>query len=94
MLLMIELLAPLAYGVTAAELARDIREDIGTYGERTIRRDLVALETIGLVERIKPFRQMKTATHRERTTKWRWVDRSMRAAIQARTAELHAELTA
>lgn len=86
-LVIIELLSPLRHGATLGEIVSDVRDTIGDdYCERTIIRDLKALKLLGVVERTR---------HRARgggvTARWRWIDRSVRAAVFSRMAELRSE---
>ena len=79
-LVIIELLSPLRYGATIEEIASDVRDTIGDdYCERTIIRDLKALERLGVVERTRG------------SGRWRWIERSVRAAVYHRMAELRSE---
>lgn len=65
-IVLIELISPLRNGATAAELARDIADELDGFCVRTIRRDLQTLELIGLVES-----DVETKSHNE-AARWRW----------------------
>lgn len=84
LLLLIELLAPLRHGATLGELASDVRNDLGTYTDRTIRRDLDLLELAGLVDHIPQVGRIPMSQ-----TRWRWRHEFPRAAIFASAASNH-----
>lgn len=87
-LLLIELLAPLRCGARLPELTDDLNDTLGTeYCERTVRRDLAALERLGLVEPVVAPPRYKPGPVCPR---WRWTDRSVRGAICRHVAELQA----
>ena len=61
-LLIAELLAPLRHGATIGELMSDVSDTLGVrFCERTIRRDLEALESLGVVELVHPNRRPMVA---------------------------------
>ncbi len=84
-LVIIQILAPLRLGLTATELARAVRDDLGVYGLRTIRRDLFALEPVGLIERHKVEVPGKNRMYS--CARWRWVDQTVRGAILRHAAQ-------
>lgn len=82
-LLIAELLCPLRRGATVGDLLHDVSEIMGTpCCERTIYRDLAFLESLGIAEKI---------SERDHTPRWRWVDRSIRAAVCERMAAICGE---
>lgn len=90
-MLIIALLAPLRRGALPEDLLQDVENILGgRYAKRTIVRDLAALSRLGLVERFRP-------TDRENGRRlqpfmWRFRDRSVRAAVLQKVAELRGEL--
>lgn len=80
-MLLIELVAPLREGATIAQLLPDLRNEFGMISERTLRRDLNALEAFGLV------------THEERCertgrpARWIWHSATFRGVVHRRVAE-------
>lgn len=85
-LLLIDLLAPLRYGVELQHIVSDIR-DIGqfTVGTRTVYRDLQAIESIGIAER---------RTRDDGVVVWRLSRVSSIARTLRHVAESYAELSA
>lgn len=83
-LLLIELLSPLRYGATINELNTEVAEAIGDFSWRTIHRDLLALEILGLVEQC-PSTQSKAQGD---TVKWRWTNNPRRGRALQHAAEL------
>lgn len=81
-LTLIELLAPLRYGATLRELTYDIKETLGPYCERTIRRDLETLALLGLVWRDR---------RQDGSRVWTW-HRQDRSEPLRRIADVQAEL--
>jgi hypothetical protein len=88
MFLLIELIAPLRYGATIGEIAGDVRAEIGDYCERTIRRDLLALQELGVVERLASREPHSTGGYG--ADRWRWIDCSIRSVIYRHVAESQA----
>lgn len=89
--LIIELLAPLRNGATTDELRQDAEDILGErFWKRTIHRDLMALQRLGVVERFQVPRPETGALYQR--TKWRFRDDSIRSLIHRRAAELRAEL--
>ena len=81
-LLIIELLAPLRHGVTLQVLATDVCDLLGVnYHDRTIHRDLLALQRLAVVE----------VNGCSKPARWRIADQSVHAVILAKVAELRAE---
>jgi hypothetical protein len=84
-LLLIDLLSPLRRGATAAELARDISDELDRYSVRTIRRDLEALHDLGLVTPTSSTNASRIGTG-AKVKRWRWVGwpgRSLEASAGA-----------
>lgn len=56
-LMLIDLLAPLRYGATIADLVQDVSESMEqSFCDRTIRRDLNMLETLNVVQLTREYR--------------------------------------
>tara|TARA_A100001391_G_scaffold162280_1_gene121272 strand:- start:755 stop:1063 length:309 start_codon:yes stop_codon:yes gene_type:complete len=83
-LLLIELLSPLRYGATVNELNREVADEIGDFSWRTIQRDLMALEILGLVEQ-RPSTLSKAQGD---TVKWVWTNNPQRGRVLQHAAEL------
>lgn len=80
-LLVIELLAPLRCGATLKELAADVNDELGTdYHVRTIRRDVEALATLGMIECTEGGIRGRVSA------RFRWRDRSIRAVVTRHAA--------
>lgn len=89
-LLIIELLSPLRYGATLGELTRDVGDALDAdYCERTIRRDLKALEEMGFVE-VRRTGELRRGGG-WRTARWQWMDQSFRSAIFSHVAAVRSE---
>lgn len=89
-LLIVELLAPLRCGATTSELATDVSDLLGRdYCERTIRRDLKALELLGLVETLMTRERSRQGAWNK--VRWRWIDCSFRSTVFNRMAVVRAE---
>jgi hypothetical protein len=83
-LLVIQLLAPLRKGATLSEIAKDVRDDVGAYCERTIKRDLEALEMCGLVDSVWEDSDTHNRVPRKRYV---WCDRSFKTAMFSSASE-------
>lgn len=81
--LIVELLAPLRRGATLVELNSDVSDELGRYCERTIRRDLSFLESLGVVEAVCGDGQVR----------YRWRDCSIRSVIAERMSSMVADCT-
>lgn len=75
-LVLISLISPLRYGASIAELHRDMVSEYDDMCERTVRRDLIALEQMGMVQ--KEFV--------DGGVRWKWM-RQARTERIAATAE-------
>ncbi len=82
-LLLIELLSPLRYGATINELNTEVADAIGEFSWRTIHRDLLALEILGLVEQ-----RPAESTARGDSVKWVWTNNPRRGRALQHAAEL------
>lgn len=92
-LTIIELLSPLREGATAKELTNCLQEDGGQFCKRTIRRDLDALEELGLIECHDPLK-VKGLWARAAigdSCRWVWIGKTAGARVIADTAEQFAE---
>lgn len=92
-LTIIELLAPLREGATTQELTDTLQEDGSEFCKRTIRRDLDALEAIGLVECHDPLK-VKGLWARAAigdSCRWVWIGKTAGARVIAGAAEQFAE---
>jgi hypothetical protein len=84
--LLVELLAPLRYGATLSELQRGISSELGRIdSERTIYRDLIELELLGVVDRIQ------NQGNRLRPVVWRYRSRFQRSTILRHCSEVVSE---
>ena len=81
-MLVIELVAPLRYGVTVDELHPDICEEYGNVCPRTVRRDLAFLETLALVDRHEEI-----APSGQQRFRWIWRQGNFRAIVHQQVAE-------
>lgn len=79
---LVEVLATRRHSLTLAALTEELQESFPVC-ERTIRRDVEALESLGLVDRVKAGGNVY----------WRWADDQMRAVIHERNAELMQQRT-
>lgn len=85
-LFVIELVAPLRRGATAAEIQADISADWEAVPKRTVYRDLNLLIGLGLIERIVPAETFIDGVRQPE--RYLWADRGVRGAILRNAAEL------
>lgn len=82
-LTIIEFIAPLRRGATLAEIRRDVSDFFGrNYCERTITRDMQALESLGLVDYV---------LCEDRARRWIFRDNTVRASIIRAVASVRME---
>lgn len=84
-LAIIEFIAPLRRGATVDEISRDVSDFFGRkYCERTILRDMQALESLGLVEYFR---------FEDRSRRWVFRDSTVRAAVVRAVASVRMQAT-